>query len=75
MGCHAQEAEGSKAKRFDDQLNHLRQRIESTFNSIQNNDRNWERLLAKTLLGFCPRVIAKITIYTLKLVLRHYLWS
>ena len=59
-------------KAFDDRFNRFRQRIESTFNSIQNNDRNWERLLAKTLLGFCPRMIAKITIYTLKLVLHRF---
>ena len=59
-------------KVFDDRLNRFRQRIESTFNSIQNNDRNLEWLLAKTIQGFCLRVIAKITIYTLKLVLYRF---
>ena len=41
-------------KVFDDRLNRFRQRIESTFNSIQNNDRNLEWLLAKTTLRLLP---------------------
>lgn len=62
-------------KAFDDRLNRFRQRIESTFNSIQNNDRNWERLLAKTILGFCPRVIAKIYDLHSETGITPLLWS
>ncbi len=57
---------------FDRLLNSVRERIEGIFNEIQNTGRNLERLLAKKVVGLCTRVIAKITSYTLKLVLRRF---
>src|SRR5258705_2901947 len=36
---------------FDTLLNHLRERIESTFHCLQNTGRNMERLIAKTVHG------------------------
>ncbi len=59
-------------KEFDRLLNSIRKRIEGAFNEIQNTGRNLERLLAKTVVGICTRVVAKITSYTLKLVLRCF---
>jgi hypothetical protein len=56
---------------FDRLLNRVRERIESTFNAIQNTGRNLERLLAKTVIGLCTRVLAKITSYTLKWLLQR----
>lgn len=58
-------------KAFDRQLNRIRERIESAFNEIQNTGRNLERLLAKTVVGLCTRVIAKLTSHALKYVLRQ----
>jgi hypothetical protein len=57
---------------FDRLLNSVRERIEGTFNEIQNTGRNLERLLAKTIVGLSTRVIVKIASYTLKLVLRRF---
>jgi hypothetical protein len=54
---------------FDRLLNSVRERIESTFNTIQNTGRNLEHLLAKSVIGLCTRVIAKVTSHTLKLLL------
>jgi hypothetical protein len=48
---------------FDRLLSSVRERIEGSFNELQNTGRNLERLLAKT-------VIAKVTSYTLKQPLR-----
>lgn len=56
---------------FDGLLRHVRERIESTFHSLQNTGRNLERLLAKTVHGLCARVIAKVTSLVLKHVLRY----
>lgn len=56
---------------FDRWLNRIRERIEGAFNEIQNTGRNLERLLAKTVLGLCTRVIAKLTSHALKYVLRR----
>jgi hypothetical protein len=56
---------------FDRWLNSLRERIEGTFNELQNTGRNLERLLRKTVLGLITHVIAKITSHTLKLLLRR----
>jgi len=53
-------------------LNKVRERIEGTFNEIQNTGRNLERLLRKTVRGITTHVIAKITSYTLKLLLRRF---
>ena len=56
---------------FDRLLNSVRERIEGSFNELQNTGRNLERLLAKTVIGLSTRVIAKVTSYTLKLLLRE----
>lgn len=58
-------------KWFDRLLSSVRERIEGSFNELQNTGRNMERLLAKTVIGLSTRVIAKVTSYTLKLLLRH----
>jgi hypothetical protein len=52
-------------------LNSIRERIEGAFNEVQNTSRNLERLLAKTVVGLCTRVIAKMASHILKLVLRR----
>ena len=56
---------------FDRFLNSIRERVEGAFNEVQNTSRNLERLLAKTVVGLCTRVIAKMTSHILKLVLRR----
>jgi hypothetical protein len=56
---------------FDRLLSSVRERIEGSFNELQNTGRNLERLLAKTVVGLTTRVIAKVTSYTLKQLLRH----
>jgi hypothetical protein len=55
---------------FDRLLGSVRERIEGSFNELQNTGRNLERLLAKTVIGLSTRVIAKVTSYTLKQLLR-----
>jgi hypothetical protein len=57
---------------FDRLLNKVRERIEGTFNEIQNTGRNLERLLRKTIRGLCTHVTAKVTSHTLKLLLRRF---
>ncbi len=56
---------------FDRLLSSVRERIEGSFNELQNTGRNMERLLAKTVTGLTTRVIAKVTSYTLKQLLRN----
>jgi len=56
---------------FDALLNRVRERIESAFNEIQNTGRNIERLLTKTIVGLCTRVIAKMASHALKHLLRR----
>jgi hypothetical protein len=56
---------------FDQTLNRIRERIEGAFHEIQNTGRYLERLLAKTVVGLCTRVIAKITSHALKQLLRR----
>jgi hypothetical protein len=56
---------------LDRWINGLRERIEGVFHEIQNTGRNIERLLAKTVVGLCTRVIAKMTSYVLKYLLRY----
>jgi hypothetical protein len=56
---------------FDRLLGSVRERIEGSFNELQNTGRNLERLLAKTVVGLTTRVIAKVTSYTLKQLLRN----
>jgi hypothetical protein len=58
------------ARSLDHWLSSVRERIEGAFHEIQNTGRNIERLLAKTVLGLCTRVIAKLTSH----LLRHLLW-
>jgi hypothetical protein len=56
---------------LDRRLNALRERIEGMFHEIQDTGRNIERLLAKTVLGLCTRIIAKMTGHVLKYLLRY----
>ncbi len=58
---------------FDRLLGRVRERIEGTFNEIQNTGRNLERLLTKTVIGIATRVATKVTHLVLKYLLRkHY---
>jgi hypothetical protein len=57
------------AKNLDRWLNSIRERIEGVFHEVQNTGRNIERLLTKTVLGLCTRVIMKMTSH----LLRHLL--
>jgi hypothetical protein len=57
------------AKAFDRWLSRIRERIEGVFHEVQNTGRNLERLLAKTVVGLCTRVITKMTSH----LLRHLL--
>ena len=57
-------------ERLDRWLSSLRERIEGVFHEIQNTGRNIERLLAKTVVGLCTRVIAKMTSHLLRHLLR-----
>ena len=56
-------------QRLDRWLSSVRERIEGAFHEIQNTGRNIERLLTKTVVGLCTRVIAKMTSH----LLRHLL--
>ena len=56
-------------KRF---IGRVRQRVEGVFNEIQNTGRNPERLLNKTIAGFCTHIAAKMASHTLRLVLRRH---
>ena len=57
---------------FDRWLNSIRERIEGVFNEVQNVGRNIERLFAKTVVGLCTRIIAKMANHTLKGILRRF---
>lgn len=57
------------SKAFDRWLSSIRERIEGVFHEVQNTGRNLERLLAKTVVGLCSRVITKMTSH----LLRHLL--
>jgi hypothetical protein len=57
------------SKVLDCWLSSVRERIEGVFHEVQNTGCNLERLLAKTVLGLCTRVIAKMTSH----LLRHLL--
>ena len=59
-----------QSKAFERWLNGLRLRIEGLFNELQNVGKNLERLLAKTVIGLCARIVAKMTSHLLKYVLR-----
>jgi hypothetical protein len=56
---------------FEIWLNCWRLRVEGFFNEIQNVGKNLERLLAKTVLGLCSRIVAKMTSHLLKYILRY----
>ncbi len=58
------------AKYLDRWLNRVREQIEGVFHEIQNTGRNLERLLAKTVLGLCTRVIAKMASHLVRYLLR-----
>jgi hypothetical protein len=55
---------------LDRWLSSVRERIEGVFHEIQNTGRNMERLLTKTILGLCTRMIAKMTSHLLRHLLR-----
>jgi hypothetical protein len=59
-----------QSKTFERWLNGVRLRVEGLFNEIQNVGKNVERLLAKTILGLCARIVAKMTSHLLKYMLR-----
>ena len=56
-------------KALDRWLSSVRERIEGVFHEVQNTGRNLERLLAKTVLGLCARIIAKMTSHLLRRLL------
>jgi hypothetical protein len=56
-------------KGLDHWLNSVRERIEGVFHELTNTGRDLEGLLAKTLVGLCTRVIAKMASHALKHVL------
>jgi hypothetical protein len=58
------------AKGLDLWLNSIRERIEGVFHEVQNTGRNIERLLTKTVLGLCTRVIMKMASHLLRQLLR-----
>ena len=55
---------------FDQLLSHYRQRIEGVFHELTDTGCNLERLHARTLLGLCTRLIAKITSHLLRFFLQ-----
>jgi hypothetical protein len=57
-------------KSLDRWLNSIRERIEGVFHEVQNTGRNIERLLTKTIVGLCTRVIIKMTSHLLRHLLR-----
>ncbi len=59
-----------QAKDFELWLNRKRLRIEGLFNEVQNVGKHLERLLAKTVIGLCSRIVAKMTSHLLKYILR-----
>lgn len=59
-------------KEFDHLLKHYRMRIEGLFHELTDTGCNLERLHARTLLGLCTRVIAKLTSHTLRVLLRLF---
>ena len=57
------------SKALDRWLSSARERIEGVFHEVQNTGCNLERLLAKTVLGLCTRIIAKMTSHLLRRLL------
>ena len=62
-----QHVQNSKA--LDRWFSSVRERIEGVFHEVQNTGCNLERLLAKTVLGLCTRIIAKMTSHLLRRLL------
>ena len=60
-----------QAKTFEQWLNRSRLRSEGLFNEVQNVGKNLDRLLAKTIIGLCSRIVAKMTSLLLKYILRY----
>jgi len=58
-----------KPKALDRWLSSVRERIEGVFHELTITGRDLEGLLAKTLVGLCTRVIAKMASHVLKYVL------
>jgi len=56
-------------KQFDRWLNAVRERIEGVFHELTDTGRDLEGLLAKTIVGLCTRVIAKMASHALKQIL------
>jgi hypothetical protein len=56
-------------KAWDRWLNSVRERIEGVFHELTDTGRDLEGLLAKTVVGLCTRVIAKMASHALKYVL------
>lgn len=54
---------------LDRWLNGVRERIEGVFHELTDTGRDLEGLLAKTIIGLCTRVIAKMASHALKCVL------
>jgi hypothetical protein len=57
-------------QQLDRWLSSVRERIEGVFHEVQNTGRNIERLLTKTVLGLCTRVIMKMASHLLRHLLR-----
>lgn len=51
-------------------LNTVLERLEAVFYEVQNTGRNAERLMAKTVIGLTTRLIAKVTAYLLRHILK-----
>lgn len=59
-------------KELDAWLKHYRMRIEGVFHELTDTGCNLERLHARTLIGLCTRIIAKLTSYVLRFFLHLY---
>lgn len=59
-----------QSRDFELWLNRKRLRIEGLFNEVQNVGKNLERLLSKTVIGLCSRIVAKMTSHLVKYILR-----
>jgi hypothetical protein len=69
LDTQAKQPVSAKFEGLDRWLNSVRERIEGVFHELTNTGRDLEGLLAKTLVGLCTRVIAKMASHALKHVL------
>ena len=60
------------SQEFDRWLKHYRERIEGVFHELTDVGCNLERLHARTLVGLCSRVIAKVASHALRFFLNLY---